>query len=541
VTNVCGENGKCGYAEGEGTCTAETTQLCQTTRCSNAGVCIKTDNGCAADSDCSSGNYCDPAARSCKAKLSSGTALPNDSLHSGTCSGTLAALVCETGLCNAVKNTCAAVNGASCDAAAKCISDACGDNGRCGLAIGESGCTSLNQAQTCQSAYCSASGTCVPPAGCNMDTDCSGGTYCNRTAHVCEALLRDGKQLPKDGLHSGTCTKELATVVCASGMCNATTDTCAAATSSGCNAAAQCVTNICGDNSQCGLSDGAGPCDDDSDCQSSECQVESGRCVASDNGCTSDDDCAAEAHCNTTLLHCEADLDDGTTLPGDSDSGGKCTAEVAKTLCASGVCNPETDQCAAIGGSECSDDSECAANLCVDGRCGSADGNGQCTQQNASSACQSGVCQGDLYRCVAAKNGCTGDSDCPTGNYCDGKTLACVPRLASGAKLPSDEMHSAECSEDVAAAVCGSGACNARTNACALVVGEPCQQATDCASNACLDSACVATEKAPPAFRLTGGRCSVAWVQAGSIGPSLALLWLAAIVLRRRARSRPKR
>jgi uncharacterized repeat protein (TIGR01451 family) len=540
ISNVCGSNGSCGTAKGDGPCLADISK-CQSNRCSpTQNVCIRSDNGCAADADCSNTSYCDPAARICKSKLAVGDALPNDSLHNGTCSSALAASVCQTGLCNVEKKTCAAINGASCDAANKCVSDACGSNSRCGLAVGQSGCTGQNQAQTCQSSYCSASGTCVPPQGCNLDSDCSGDTYCNRTAHVCEAQLRDGRSLPKDALHDGTCSAALADVVCASGTCNSTTNTCAAVNTAGCNDAAQCVSNVCGSNRQCGLGDGQSPCESDAQCQSGKCQLDSGRCVAGDAGCTRDEDCPIEDHCNSTLFRCEADLDDGTSLPGDSDSGGRCTSEVAK-LCASGACNPETDACASVGGNECSEDSQCASNACIDGRCGSPDGAGECTQQNAASVCQSGICQADLYRCVAVKNGCTGDADCAAGTYCDGRSLACVPRLYAGAKLPSDDMHASTCSADVATAVCESGACNARTNACALVVGMPCAQANECASNACLHDTCVAESVAPPAFRLTGGRCSVTWVQAGSIGPTLALLGLGLVMLRRRARGKPKR
>jgi hypothetical protein len=346
--------------------------------------------------------------------------------------------------------------------------------------------------------------------------------------------------LPKDALHDGTCTEALAAIVCMSGACNGTTNTCASLNTVGCNSAAQCVSNLCGNNRQCGLSDGQTPCAEDAQCQSRKCQLDSGRCVAGDAGCTRDEDCPLEDHCNTMLFRCEPDFEDGTPLPDDNDSGGRCTAEIAK-LCASGVCNPETDACASIGGSECSEDSQCASNVCIDGRCGRPDGAGECTQQNAASVCQSGICQADLSRCVAVMNGCTGDGDCPSGNYCDGRSLACIPRLPPGASLPADELHASECSAQVAALVCETGACNTRTNACALVIGMPCAQATECASNACLLDTCVAENEAPPAFRLTGGGCSVAWMQAGSMGPTLALLGLALAMLRRRARGKPKR
>jgi hypothetical protein len=534
VSNVCGSNGLCGVADGDGRCGADTTYVCQSYRCSTGpGVCIRAGDGCAQDADCNSSSFCDPVAHSCKPKLPLGAALPKETLHNGLCSNMLGAQVCQSAQCNRTTNTCAGINGTRCDGADKCTSNLCGDNGRCGLAIGQSGCTSQNQGQTCQSSYCSASGVCVPPQGCNVDSDCSGGTYCNRSARVCDPLLREGRTLPRDDLHDGKCSAELASAVCASSACNRVTDTCAAANNRSCTGASQCATNVCGSNNRCGLKDGAGPCDDDAQCQSGRCQSESGRCVARSNGCTRDEDCPREAYCNTAALRCEPDVPDGLPLPPDTPSGGKCTEEVAK-LCASGACNATTDSCAAAGGNSCSRNADCASNQCLDGQCGSPDGAGRCTQENAASACQSGVCQAELSRCVAAKNGCSVDGDCPEGSYCDGHTLACVPQLAAGFALPSDETHAAICSAELATIVCSTRACNAHTNLCALVVGTQCEQASDCASNACLLGECVPDNEAPPAARLTGGRCSIAWVQAGSIGPTLALLWLALFALRRR-------
>jgi hypothetical protein len=237
---------------------------------------------------------------------------------------------------------------------------------------------------------------------------------------------------------------------------------------------------------------------------------------------------------------CVEDLLDGASLPSDGPSGGKCTLEIARTLCASGACNPETDSCARAGGGECGADSDCAANRCSDGKCGSADGTAPCTSDNGMSVCQSGRCQSDLGRCIAATDGCGADSDCVAGGrYCDGQSLACVAMLGLGKKLPADEMHDAVCNAEVATAVCSTGACNPHTNACAVMEGKGCHSAYDCASNACLRNVCVPTHVAPTVATLSGGRCGVATVRAGSIGPSLGLLLLVTLLLRRRARNKP--
>jgi hypothetical protein len=182
---------------------------------------------------------------------------------------------------------------------------------------------------------------------------------------------------------------------------------------------------------------------------------------------------------------------------------------------------------------------DCASNSCSDGKCGSADGSGACTSDNAVSACQSGRCQVDLGRCIAAADGCGADSDCGDASYCNGMTLACVPKMSKGGKLADDGVHEAECTEAAAAAVCSTGACNSFVDKCALKEGLSCQTAADCGSNACLWGVCVPTRFAPQVAKLSGGRCSVALVRAGRVGPNLGLLLIVALLLRRRRR--PKR
>ena len=539
VYNVCGSNEQCGIAEGDASCTPETQAVCQTGRCSlTAGRCIVTEQGCAADVDCGETRYCDPAALRCVTKRAAGAALPMDALHGGSCNASIANAVCQTRACNAVTKTCAAANGTSCAGAAECRSNFCGNNERCGLAVGESGCSPDSGVNDCQSAFCAPSGVCAPPQGCDVDSDCQEGTYCNHAAHVCAAKLESGEDLPSDGLHEPTCTAELAAAVCVGGVCNAATKTCASVAGAPCTAVEQCAADICDDNAMCGYASGHGPCSAGAQCQSGQCDSATSKCVASESGCTTDADCPAEAHCDLSKYTCAADLADGVSLPSASPSGGRCTSAIGSAYCASGVCNPQTDRCAKAGGSECESDSECAFNSCSNGKCGSADGTGECTSENAVSACQSRRCQTDLGRCIAAVDGCGSDQDCGDDEYCNGKTLACVAKMASGAKLPADEMHGTECTGEVAMAVCMSRMCNAVVDKCAEKDGSACETAADCGSNACLRGVCVPTSSAPPVAKLSGGRCSVALVQAGRAGPSLGMLLILALLLRRRGRQK---
>jgi hypothetical protein len=349
--------------------------------------------------------------------------------------------------------------------------------------------------------------------------------------------LLAGAALPSDSLHEGECSPELASAVCASGTCNPQTNTCAAKAASECTIPEQCITNHCADDGHCGWPDGVGPCQEDADCQSGHCLREINKCVAAEGGCGADRDCAGDAYCDLSQWQCAADLADDAPLPASGASGGKCSAEIARSVCTSGACNPINDRCARLGGSACKSAGECAADVCSAGKCGSPDGIGACTGANAASACQSGRCHSELGRCIAADGGCSKDADCSAGSYCDAPTLACVEQLGSGEPLPSDGMHDANCSRDVALAVCSTGACNTRIDRCAAVAGQSCRTAEDCASDACQKSVCAAAGEASTGKN--SGGCSAVALKAGWIGPSLAVLLVIALGLRLRTRKRP--
>ena len=541
ISNTCGDNGKCGIEEGAGTCTAQTPDLCQTGRCSpSTGKCIDLTLGCAVDADCDDTRYCAPEMRTCVTKLAAGGTLPTDSLHSGACSTSLAAAVCQTAECNPQTNTCAAENSASCSSASQCVSNVCGDNQKCGRAVGQSGCSAASQTLDCQTGFCAQSGSCVPPAGCQEDMDCPDGAYCNRTAHACAPKLKPGSPLPSDGLHDGSCDRELAQAVCAAGACNPGTNTCAVSAPLTCTQPEQCVTGVCSENDQCGLLDGEGPCGGDAECQSGKCQPGVNRCIATMSGCTADTDCAPAQYCDRTRVHCEADLADGAPIPADSPSAGKCTVEVAMVVCASGACNPANDTCARLDGAECDDDTQCAAGSCRDGKCGAPGAGGECNEDNAGVVCESGQCETETGRCVTMTDGCKRDSDCSSGKYCDARRLTCAAKLSNGRRLPSDALHGEGCSPQTAKAVCESGECNETTDRCALALGEVCFAASECGSNACLGDVCVPTSKAPRVDRLSGGSyCSVVHVgqAAGGGGACLLLLTAAFGLVQRRRRS----
>ena len=392
TAGVCGSNGLCGLADGQSPCSA-TTALCQSGVCSASGVCGSA--GCLVDGDCPATAYCNANANLCKAKLAAGQALPQDGAHSGLCTTAAAQAVCTTGACNSASNTCALPSSSSCATDGQCATGTCGGTGRCGLADGEAGCT-LATATLCQSGICSALGDrCVPlGAGrCAVDADCAAASYCDGTLLTCTPRLMAGTAIPTDNLHAGGCLPGNAQAVCASGLCNALTNTCADAAGAACTEAPQCTGNVCGSNGKCGAPDGEGPClatQQADACQSGVCNAAAGLCQpAGDNRCVRDADCGAGMYCAQGGFTCAPQLTAGTPLPIDGIHAGACTMSAAQAVCASGLCNTGSNTCAASNGSSCQQPSECASNVCsAAGVCGLADGQ-PCT---VAASCRGGQC-----------------------------------------------------------------------------------------------------------------------------------------------------
>jgi hypothetical protein len=492
VTNLCGSNGQCGGANGDAGCTVGNTAVCQSGACSSANVCIPPVSGsCFVDADCAAGNYCHRSTFTCTAKLAAGAPIPNDGLHGGTCTAQGAA-ACASGACNASTSTCALANGGACTAANQCVVNLCGSNSQCGGANGDAGCTAATTG-VCQSGACSGAGVCIPPlsGSCFDDADCAAGNYCHRSTFTCTGKLAAGGPIPSDGLHGGTCSAATAAAVCASGRCNATTNTCALGAASPCTVAAECEINLCAGNGRCGNQNGSGVCTAvtaPTVCQSGTCSA-GGTCVPA-SGCFVDADCAAGSYCHRSTFTCSAKLAAGAPIPSDGLHDGTCAAAAA--VCADGLCNASTSTCAAGLGATCTGASGCAVEICgSNGRCGIANGNGPCTVASGPALCQSGVCGDSSGLCLPPGAGsCDADADCPAGQFCDALALRCAARLAAGEPLPSDRLHDGVCSAALAALTCADGQCNPATDTCAQVVGATCSDAADCVADVCGGGTC---------------------------------------------------
>ena len=95
---------------------------------------------------------------------------------------------------------------------------------------------------------------------------------------------------------------------------------------------------------------------------------------------------------------------------------------------------------------------------------------------------------------ITTQVGCTTDSQCVAGNWCNESTSTCTSQLANGAPIPNDPSHSnptlnGTCTAAASALVCTSGVCDPYNNTCGYANGDgPCTASTStsvCASGVC--------------------------------------------------------
>jgi hypothetical protein len=314
ASGVCDTDDKCGYADGDGSCTpaASGVAVCRSGACSSNGKC-ELASGCNVDSDCSPSQYCNTPTSTCTPKIANGGAVPSVTGHTpaltGVCNpaATIGPDVCASSVCD-TDNKCGYANGdgtcSNADAGTGvCRSGVCDStDDKCGFADGDGPCTTANGATVCRSGACSSDGKCEKSGGCHVDADCASGDWCNESQNTCEPKLANGAAIPTDSSHTsptlnGTCTSAAGALVCQSGVCDPK-------------------------NNECGYANGDGPCTSSNGplvCLSGACG-QSGNCVPK-GGCITNADCVSPASvCNTTTSTCEAP-DGGVGEAGIAEAG----------------------------------------------------------------------------------------------------------------------------------------------------------------------------------------------------------------------------
>ncbi|HEY2388722.1 MAG TPA: hypothetical protein VGK30_17335 [Candidatus Binatia bacterium] len=263
---------------------------------------------CSVDGDCLSSEWCQASNGTCQAKLTNGSMIPTDPGHSptlnGTCTVPAGVVVCASAVCDTADN-------------------------RCGDADFHGPCTQGNGGVVCRSGACSVSGVCEPAGGCVVDADCSGSQWCNESAGACMAKIANGGAIPSDPPHTsptlnGTCTPAVGALVCASGVCDVSDNSCGFANGDGpCsqgNGATVCRSGVCSQNGDC---EPAGGCLVDADCPSGDV-------------CAPGNVCVPVATPTPTATPAPTATPDGF-VPPDSDTL-KCEKTVGKALGKLGAC-----------------------------------------------------------------------------------------------------------------------------------------------------------------------------------------------------------
>ncbi|HKO54079.1 MAG TPA: hypothetical protein VJV79_40500, partial [Polyangiaceae bacterium] len=287
-----------------------------------------------------------------------------------------------------------------------------------------------------------------------IDSDCTGGNWCNQTLHACTPTLANNTPIPSDPPHTnptlnGSCTAAASALVCQSAVCDTADD-------------------------KCGYDIGHGPCT----AANGGVVCRSGACGADGNcrpalGCNLDLDCAPGNWCQVSSHSCEPALANGSPLPTDAPHAnptldGSCTLPAAVLVCQSAVCDS------------------------ADNACGYDAGHGPCTLANGGVVCRSGACSANGL-CLPA-DGCNADADCAAGKWCNESMGACLPLIGNGMPIPTDPPHAGPtldgtCTEEAATLVCVSGVCDSNDDECGFANGVgPCTAAN--AGSVCRSGRC---------------------------------------------------
>lgn len=414
---ICCTSGRCCEVDDDcngARCLTEDGFICADT-CTVAGV--DDDTLCAAGFACQDG------------RCVSGALQNGDSCDNNT---QCASGHCDNGYCCATGECCATV--ADCTADSLCNTASCLGNKQCAYYPLACASRDLSNGETCSGEFrCDGHGGCVAVSGCEGgyvgDTfECGEGVV----AYVCPTACADDDDC-EEAFHCDTDLSECAAdLLSGEGPCDQNTD-CA---SGNCNE----VTGVCCDSGYC--------CNDNAQCEAFllQCDPETDSCLAA---CTLDSDCDAlgDYHCDDGA--CEPDLLNGEQF---------CEAD---TECLSGYCDVISSIC------------------CDSGTCCMADGD-----------CGSFACS-DTYSCI---EDCAGDSGlCSDGYYCDGSI--CLPKAPNGSTC-------------IESADCQSGYCDTVSGVC-CDGGDCCGDATECDDgNDCTIDLCSAGFQCYTANEANGESCS---------------------------------
>ncbi|HEY2746923.1 MAG TPA: hypothetical protein VGL86_20010 [Polyangia bacterium] len=327
---------------------------------------------------------------------------------------------------------------------------------------------------------------------------CASDNRCWQRGHLYGGGSDGGADLSAGGV-GGSCG---VASDCASGICNLTTNSCAA--------------SDCGD----GVRDDQ---ETDVDCGGPSCPG-----CATGQSCSANGDCANQL-CNSVTMTCVANSCGDGILDGtetDVDCGGACA-----TKCKEGqVCLSSSD-CAPPGA--CDGTHHCVAAQCTNGVQDSNETDVDCggtvcapcplgKKCGAGADCASSFCNAQTKLCVAdqchdgLKDGSESDVDCGGGcaTKCGGGQMCSGPSDCSGTGVVCDGAHVC-CTPSCSGKVCGSDGCGGSCGTCTSTTTPMC--AANGASCQCTASSCASLGAQ---YQCSGGQCACVPSCAGkSCGP----------------------
>ncbi len=389
-----------------------------------------------------------------------------------------------------------------------------------GFVISQTGCGSRYGNNTCLGDNCNNAST--PNAVCLSDSDCPAQQYCSNTG--CVDTPNQPTSTPTDAQKPVSSTACTQVNDCPAGMfCHLARKECVQCLNDdACPAAEVCLSNGSCGAPNTGCTAGA--------CGNLVCDNESGRCVqclqntdcpsgqtckdkacASNNTCTSDNDCALIGRiCDLSTQKCVPCSTDTQCGSGKRCSAGICTTSGGGTGNGGGIPNVPNP----IGGNTCLSSQDCGGQACFLGTCtpcfmdemcmdftslftGALNicnpETGQCTQPQCSSAydCAAGQgCYGNGH-CGA----CSSDEECRTSERCNTSTGVCAAPAPTAPATPTPPsttvlgdmgsacVYSTDCMSGLFCL--GSGSTGFCTRMC---IGSGGGSTTDCPSgNACVN------------------------------------------------------
>lgn len=480
------------------------------------------------------------------------TCVSNDDCRSSACNGDTAVnKTCCSAACSAPCRTCANTAGANPSFACAVITNAedadsctgpniCSAGGACKLKLGQT----CNLGSSCASGFCSdgvccnkacsggcdrcdATGTCntVPsgtaganpscggfvcdginpgcPGSCTNDADCAGGQYCSANG-TCQAKKAGGATCnPALDCKDAACA-ECATAACVDGVCCDTTCT------GLCQACAAAL-------KQSGADGKCGPAREGTNPHHDTCPVDAPSTCGHDGKCSGSGGCRAFYPAGTSCGASQCTTDTNKAIGNICNGSGTCVNDTVGVSCFDYVCDPATGSCPnacttdaqcsataycnkgscvpkANNGGACTEEKQCASNLCVDGFCCNATCDGQCeacdvTGAEGTCAPLTGVPHQQRPACAApdpanpcATVTCDGETRTSCAGFVGPEVTCGAATCANGkATLPGNCRKGSCVTADpvpCGAYACGATACNTS-----------CEKKEDCAPNNVCDPA----------------------------------------------------